>query len=288
MLLPKYQCVVQLAGQSGQTDVFREVFAKTRNLGPTGARVARTRPGILRPVLIYLLTVLVSGPFAVWHILWDFLTDFHEGSYQDVDLSLCDNGSWCLGANETGRRCCQQGQGLFVVNGKVATVKPGTTANSPSVVTVTTTNTDTTKTPSSVVTTPVTSSPDSASPSSTSTGTNIGIGVGVGLGAVATMGFLGALLILRRRRGGRGARLWGTTQTSFQHSGKGDVSLATPRTTIHPTGDHENESFKFYSPTSLTFNHRESCLSYRALGLQDGPTELPVETSATRENPASV
>ena len=90
------------------------------------------------------------------------LTLIIAGMSADVDLSLCDNGSWCLGANDTGRQCCQQNRGLFILDGVATTESPNVASASPSA--------------------GITSA---TSAGSTSTAASVGIGLGVGLGIIA-------------------------------------------------------------------------------------------------------
>lgn len=49
------------------------------------------------------------------------MVDGGSNPISDVMVTLCDDGSWCYG--DKNQACCQQGQGVFLVNG-VQTSKP--------------------------------------------------------------------------------------------------------------------------------------------------------------------
>lgn len=59
---------------------------------------------------------------------------FSEGdpySGTDVKITKCDNGSLCCGEPETaGKSCCQQGKGVWLVQGKVYNTNPSSTSSS--------------------------------------------------------------------------------------------------------------------------------------------------------------
>lgn len=100
----------------------------------------------------------------------------------DVELTPCDDGSYCDGGSNL--LCCQQGLGYFIKNGTQTRVNPKQTSS-----------------------TPTASSSPSASPSSSassgglSTGAKAGIGVGVAIAVLAIIAF--AFFFISRRRSRR-------------------------------------------------------------------------------------
>jgi hypothetical protein len=254
MLLRRSPCAAPSAEKVTKIYVFLEVFAGARHLGSSGVRVAQTRPGIHRSASSYLWMVKVGDTsFALFNFYWSLLTPFTPGYSQDVNLSECNDGSWCKGANSSGGECCQQGQGFFIVNGEATRTNPNDMAAS-------------------------TSSSASSSSNSTSMGTKIGIGVGVGLGAIAVIA-LTLIIFLRQRRQLSQEIEFNETKQVPMHNPDYNESLMPPSTTIYSTGDYQADSAELDSRTSWRDQSRQSYLSYRAPGLQDGPAELPSETN---------
>lgn len=218
--------------------------------------------------------LFVDGPgqrchLRILQVSSSLLTLIVPDSTQDVNLSLCDNGSWCRGFNETGRQCCQQGQGFFIASGEATRINPNATTSSPSV------------DPTFVTSSPTTG--PSPSRSSMSTGAKSGIGVGVGLGVVAIIAVVGILALRRRRRGKKERGMEGGKEVSPQRTSQYDESLARPSTAMYSAGDFPAESVELES-RSLGAHDRLSYLSYRAPGHQDGPAELPSEKIPTKHD----
>lgn len=49
----------------------------------------------------------------------------------DVDVTQCDDGSFCCGAATNGSSCCAEGRGVFMVDGKESRVNPNKTSTTP-------------------------------------------------------------------------------------------------------------------------------------------------------------
>lgn len=64
---------------------------------------------------------------------WGIVTfDGEPYSGTDVKIKVCDNGSLCCGDSETARPCCQQGKGVWLVEGKVYSSNPSSVSSSTS------------------------------------------------------------------------------------------------------------------------------------------------------------
>ena len=175
------------------------------------------------------------------------LTLIIAGMSADVDLSLCDNGSWCLGANDTGRQCCQQNRGLFILDGVATTESPNVASASPSA--------------------GITSA---TSAGSTSTAASVGIGLGVGLGIIALIASVVCIVVRRRRRtADHDIGMPGSRRKSLQYNSE-YISSPEPRSAAMA-------SLELDSRIATNVPNRHSDLSYRAFGFQDGPAELPCE-----------
>lgn len=163
----------------------------------------------------------------------------------------CDNGSFCLGANDTGRQCCAQDQGFFIADGKATRTKPNATNSA-----------------------------------SASIGIKVGIGLGVGLGVIAILALVGFLVLRRRRRGSpeeeEEEETPEMTQAYGQHTSDYDASLAPPNTEIYSMGDYYAESVEIDSRTFETGPNRQSYTTYGASGRQEDPVELPSERTPSK------
>ena len=263
MLLPKSQCAAHLVERRILIAVFQAGFAKVKMMMFSGVRVAQTRPGSHQSVSSSSWTVEVSCPIPALYIrLRNRLTPIAIDSSRDVQVSPCDNGSWCFGSGYVGRECCQQGLGLFIANGKATRINPNATTPQ--------TGVNTSRTDAS------TSAPTNQS---ISIGAKAGIGIGAGL-AVAAIISVAVILVLRKRRKDIEERRMGEEkEMSFQQDSQYDESLARPSTAMYSASDFPAETVELDSRSMNTTN-RLSYLSYRAPGLQDGPAEL----SSIREN----
>jgi hypothetical protein len=111
--------------------------------------------------------------------------------YSDITLTQCDDGSICWG--DQNRACCQQDEGVFVLNGEQVAFDPSATSSTP-----TATPTSSTMSSTSAATS-ASATETSSSDSGLSTGAQAGIGVGAGLGGLAVV-LLIVWLIWRRRK----------------------------------------------------------------------------------------
>ena len=195
------------------------------------------------------------------------LTRIVAGRSVDVDLSLCDNGSWCLGANDTGRQCCQKNRGFIMLDGKPIRNSPDVTTTSPSAVTAS-------------VTSSASSAPNTSG-SPLSTGTYVGIGIAVGIGVIAIIASV-VLVILRRRRVNQDVAMPGTGRKSLQYSPDYGKPLTSLGTLMPAMEDYRAEFAELDSRISTNIPNRQPYLSYSAPGLQDGPAELPCEDDSSR------
>ncbi|ERF69618.1 hypothetical protein EPUS_03610 [Endocarpon pusillum Z07020] len=271
MLLPKSQCAAQLAERRILIAVFQAAFAKVKMMKLSGARVAQTRPGSHRSVSSSSWTVEVSCPIPALYIrVRNRLTPIATDSSRDVQVSPCDNGSWCFGSGYDGRECCQQGRGLFIANGEAISIN---------------TNATTPQTGVNI------SMPDASTNVPTSQSISIaakaGIGIGVGLAVAAIISVAVILALRKRRKDIEERRTEEEKEMSFQEDSQYDESLARPSTAMYSTSDFPAESVELDS-RSLNATNRHSYLSYRAPGLQDGPAELStIRENATYENSRS-
>jgi hypothetical protein len=187
---------------------------------------------------------------------------------RDVEVTYCEDTSWCRGGAEPARQCCRWHNGLFIKDSAV--FRPPTP-----------------KTSSSVVQTSVTSSPTAAptpsrNPISAAAMAGIGVGAGLGVGAGICLVAIGALVgvrMLRRRRNrsDKGA-IEEEKEVCLRCSVHNDESLAPPRTPIYSAQDLVPESAELEWRLSRA-NERLSYMYYptRAPDLQDVPAELPSE-----------
>jgi hypothetical protein len=119
----------------------------------------------------------------------------------DVPITTCDDGSLCCGDEITGPPCCAQGKGVWLLNGKVVSTKPTSTAHSATTSMVVPSSTLTLATTTLSASTVSTSSDPAGKSSAPRDYT--AIIVGSVLGGVLGLGLLIALLwflTLRRRR----------------------------------------------------------------------------------------
>jgi hypothetical protein len=119
----------------------------------------------------------------------------------DTVITPCDDGSWCYSYGLSALECCENGNGLFIVNGTETTHNPST-ASSPSISTTTITTT-------TVITPPPSPSASSTSimspPSGLSLGAKIGLGVGIGVGGIAVLVIIGVYVWARHHTTGPAA-----------------------------------------------------------------------------------
>jgi hypothetical protein len=95
---------------------------------------------------------------------------------------------------------------------------------------------------------------------------------------------LAMIIFLRRRRQLSQEEEITETKQAPMHNPDYDESLMPPSTTIYSTGDYQADFAELDSRASLMAQSRQSYLSYRALGLQDGPAELPSERSHAKHS----
>lgn len=195
--------------------------------------------------------------FAEDHSLESMLTLIITGISGDVDLSPCDNGSWCLGANDTGRQCCQQKRGLFILDGETTTDSPNVTSDG-------------------------ISAGKSAGPMST--GAYVGIGLGVGLGVIAVAVSVVIILLRRRGRADQDIGMPGSTLKSLQDNSEYGNSPVPPNAMMPTVHDQRAGSAELDTRISTNVPNWHSELSYRASGLQDEPAELPCEDHLLRHD----
>ncbi|CZR66647.1 uncharacterized protein PAC_16548 [Phialocephala subalpina] len=133
------------------------------------------------------------------------------GATGDVEITACDDGSYCCGQNNA--TCCDAGEGLFIVNNQVSLTK-STSSSSSSSSTSTSSSSSSTNLPSSssssttstttlpaTVSTVTNSSSPSPSPSSTNSGLSTGAKAGIAVGAVlGALAIAGAVLFLRKKK----------------------------------------------------------------------------------------
>ncbi len=269
MRLPKSQCAAPLAERRILISVFQAGFAKVLMMKFSGVKVAQTGPGNHRSVSSSSWTVEVSCPILALYVrVRSRLTPMATDSSRDVNLSPCDNGSWCFGSGYDGRECCQKGQGLFIAEGKATRINPKTTTSQPRLNTSVADSSTTVPTNQSI-----------------STAAKAGIGVGVGLAVTAIILVAVFLVLRKRRKDSEARRIEEEKDMSFQQDSQYDESLAPPSTEIYSTGDFHAESVELDS-RSLDTANRLSYLSYRAPGLQDGPAELStISENPTYQNP---
>lgn len=272
MLLPKSQCAAHLAARRILIAVFQAAFAKVKMMEFSGARAAQTRPGSHQSVSSSSWTVEVSCPIpALYILLRTGLTRITTDSSRDVQVSPCDNGSWCFGSGYDGRECCQQGQGLFIANGKATRTNPNATTPQTEV---------NTSMPNASTNVP-TSQPISI-------GAKAGIGIGVGLAIAAIISVAVIIALRKRRKDIEERRTEEEKEMSFQQDSQYDESLARPSTAMYSTSDFPAESVELDS-RSMNATNRQSYLPYRAPGLQGGPAELSsIRENATYENSRTI
>jgi hypothetical protein len=111
--------------------------------------------------------------------------------YSDITLTQCDNGSICWG--DQNRACCQQDEGVFVLNGEQVAFDPSATS---SISTSTPTGSTISSAPAA---TSASATESSSSDGGLSTGAQAGIGVGAGLAGLALV-LLIVWLVWRRRK----------------------------------------------------------------------------------------
>ncbi|KAL0945031.1 uncharacterized protein CTRU02_202918 [Colletotrichum truncatum] len=111
-------------------------------------------------------------------------------SENDVQVTECTNGSFCCGADKDAQTCCNEGRGLWIVNGQVTN---STASASPS--TPPTTSPASSSSPSTM---PTSSSTPEAT-TSNDTAKTIGGAVGGTLGGIAVLSLV-AFYLYRRRR----------------------------------------------------------------------------------------
>ena len=120
---------------------------------------------------------------------------------KNVDVTQCDDGSFCCGIGNNGSTCCSQGKGVWMVDGKETSVNPNKTSSAAA---------------SSSVT-PATSAASASVPSKYGTATHHSragaIAGGVVGGAVALLLLAGLVYwVMRRRRHGNAADRYSRTE----------------------------------------------------------------------------
>jgi hypothetical protein len=119
----------------------------------------------------------------------------------DVPMSLCPDGSYCMGTGAAATPCCDNHQGLFVLsNLTVTSQNPNLTASATSSSASSTTLASSTSSLAFTATPPAGSPTATASPLSRglSTGAKAGIGIGAAVAALAILGLVFWVFILRR------------------------------------------------------------------------------------------
>lgn len=118
-----------------------------------------------------------------------------SASGHDAAITSCGDGSYCCGSNNAA--CCDQHEGLCIVNGRITNVNPSTSTSTLSTSTSTVISVST-----AVPSGPATSS--SPSPTNQSSGLDtsgkVGWGVGLPVGIIA-LGLISAWLFIYRKRG---------------------------------------------------------------------------------------
>ncbi|KAF7511490.1 hypothetical protein GJ744_004078 [Endocarpon pusillum] len=130
-------------------------------------------------------------------------------SSRDVQVSPCDNGSWCFGAGYDGRECCQQGRGLFIANGRATRINPNAT------------------TPQTGVNASMPhASTNGPASQSISIAAKAGIGIGVGLAVVAIISVAVILALRKRRKDIEERRREEEKEMSFQQDSQQNIACS--------------------------------------------------------------